>query len=246
MRDKLEKNPMRYDTWNPYDPIEDDTTENKVRMSKRLSRDQQIVREMFPRLRQEIENPQRDNESVFQVLRSYHLNASDVPMLPSDLPEIEAQCRLVLDRGGLEQNNIQQVLLRLVGATAAPESVPFLIKMLHYTRRGDHFGPERRQLSLWGLARIAIFHNVPEAYAVLMEGLDDRRAEVRITTADLLIDAYMDRFSAHRQVPQGVIAKLQQMAESDSDKDVRRVVQRYLREPWAQSQYDDADEVMRL
>lgn len=165
-------------------------------------------------------------------------------MTPADLPEIEAQCRLVLELGGLDQNNIQQVLLRLVGATAAPESVSFLIEMLRYTRRGDHFGPERRQLSLWGLARVAIFHNVPEAYAALREGLDDRRAEVRITTADLIINAYMDRFSDHRQVPQDVVDKLCQMAESDSDKDVRRVIQRYLRGPWAQSQYDNTNEVM--
>lgn len=93
---------MRYDTWNPYDPIEDDTVENKVRISKRLSHDQQVVREMLARLRQEIENPRRDGESVFQVLRPYHINAREVPMTPDDLPEIKSQCRLMLERGGLE------------------------------------------------------------------------------------------------------------------------------------------------
>jgi hypothetical protein len=78
--------------------------------------------------------------------------------------------------------------------------------MLPYTRRGDHFDPERRQLSLWGLARVAIFHNVPEAYAALLEGLDDRRAEVRITTADLILNAYLDRCSVYRRVSLDVIA----------------------------------------
>ena len=225
---------MLYDTCNPYDPTENDTPESKAHLRKRLHRDQQIVREMLPRLRQEIENPRRHKESVSQVLRPYHLNAREVPMTPADLPEIKAQCRLVLERGGSGQNAIQTVLLRLAGATAAPESVPFLLEMLHYTRRGDHFGPERRQLALWGLARVAIFHNVPEAYAALWEGLDDRRAEVRFTTANLVLDAYLDKRSAHRQVPQDVVNKLRQMAKSDPDKDVQRAIRRYLREPWAQ------------
>jgi len=154
-----------------------------------------------------------------------------MPMTPADLPEIEAQCRLVLERGGLRQNEMQTVLLRLVGATAAPQSAPFLLEMLHYGRRGDHFGPERRQLALWGLARIAIFHNEPQAYAALQEELDDRRAEVRGTAADLILSAYLD---ARREVPQDVVDKLCQMAHSDPDRNVQRWIQGYLREPWAQ------------
>jgi hypothetical protein len=165
-------------------------------------------------------------------LRPYYESGRDLPMTPADLPEIEALCRLVLDRGGLRQNEIQEVLLRLVGATAAPESVPFLLEMWRYTRRGDHFGPERRQLALWGLARIAIFHNVPEAYRALRDGLEDRRAEVRLTAADLIIDAYLD---AHRSVPEDVVDQLREMARSDPDADTQRAVQRFLREPWASS-----------
>jgi hypothetical protein len=188
---------------------------------------------MLPRLRQEIENSRRDEESVFQALRPYYLQAREVPMTPADLPEIEALCRLVLERGGLRQNEIQTVLLQLVGATAAPESLPFLLDMWRYTRRGDHFGPERRQLALWGLARVAMFHNDPQAYAALLEGLNDRRAEVRLTATDLILDAYL---SAKRKVPTEVVETLRQMAQSDPDKDVRRTIQRFLREPWAQTQ----------
>jgi hypothetical protein len=99
-------------------------------------------------------------------------------------------------------------------------------------------------LALWGLARVAIFHNVPEAYAALWEGLNDRRAEVRFTTANMVLDTYLDKRSAHRQVPQDVVNKLRQMAESDPDQDVRRAIRRYLREPWAQSRYNDIGEVM--
>jgi hypothetical protein len=153
-------------------------------------------------------------------------------MTPSDMPEIEALCRLVLERGGLRQNEIQEVLLQLVGATAAPESLPFLLDMWRYTRRGDHFGPDRRRLALWGLARVALFHDVPKAYAALREGLDDRRAEVRLTVADLILNAYL---SAKRSVPQKVVGKMQQMARADPDDDVRRTIRRFLREPWAQS-----------
>jgi hypothetical protein len=62
------------------------------------------------------------------------------PMTPADRPELERLCRLILERGGPRQNEIQGVLLRLIEATAAAESVSFLLAMLHYTRRGDPFG----------------------------------------------------------------------------------------------------------
>ena len=87
--------------------------------------------------------------------------------------------------------------------------------------------------ALWGLARVAIFHDIPETYTALREALDDRRAEVRITVADLIVDAYL---SVHRAVPQDVVDKLHEMARSDPDDDVRRAIQRFLHEPWSQSQ----------
>jgi len=185
---------------------------------------------MLPRLEQEIRNPERDMNSVGEVLRPYHLFTREAPMMLADLSELERLCRLILERGGLRQNEIQEVLLRLIGATAAAESVPFLLEMLRYTRRGDHFGPQRRQLALWGLARITILHNIPEAYGALQGGLDDRNADVRYTAADLVLDAYL---SAGQDVPQDVVERLRQMARSDPDDSVRRAAQRYLGEPWA-------------
>jgi hypothetical protein len=229
-----------YDTWSPYDPNPADSPEDQARLRERLQRDQEIVRAVLPRLRREIENPDRDMNSVHEALKPYYQQIGRyLPMTPADLPELEALCWLVLERGGLRQNEIQKVLLELIGATAALESVPFLLEMLHYSRRGDHFGPERRQLALWGLARIAIFHNVPEAYAALREGLNDRRAEVRDTAASLILDAYLD---AGREVPAGVVDKLRQMARSDLDNGVRRAIRRFLREPWAQS-YNISEEI---
>jgi hypothetical protein len=224
---------MVYDTWSPYDPSEADTPEDVSRLRQRLQHSQQAMRTMLPLLRQEIEDPDRDGNSVHKVLRPYYDNGRDMPMTPADVPEIESLCRLVLERGGLRQNEIQEVLIRLIGATALPESAPFLLEMLRYTRRGDHFGPERRQLALWGLGRVAIFHNIPETYAALREALDDRRAEVRITATDLTLDAYL---SAHRAVPQDVVDKLHEMARSDPDDDVRRTIKRFLHKPWSQSQ----------
>ncbi len=116
--------------------------------------------------------------------------------------------------------------------------MPFLLEMLRYTRRGDRFGPQRRQLALWGLARITILHNVLEAYIALGEGLDDHRADVRYTTADLVVNAYL---SAGRDVPQDVVDRLRQVARSDPDDSVRRAVQRYLCEPWARASEEDVD-----
>ena len=150
---------VAYDTWNPYDPNDADSPENRARLRERLERDRQIVRQMLLCLEREIENPRRDVNSVGEVLRPYHLFTREAPMTPADLPELERLCRLILERGGPRQNEIQEVLLRLIGATAAVESVPFLLEMLRYTRRGDRFGPRRRQLALWGLARIAIFRD---------------------------------------------------------------------------------------
>jgi hypothetical protein len=224
---------MVYDTWNPYDPWEDAPPEEKETRCERLKRDREIVRDMLPRLRELIEDPDRDANDVFQVLRPYQ-QAREVPMTPDDLPELEALCRLILERGGSRQSDIQRVLLRLVGATAAPPSVPFLLEMLHYSKRGDQFGPERRQLALWGLARIAVFHDVPEAYEALKEGMDDHRAKVRLTAADLNLDAYLDMRGDRQEVPPDVIERLEEMAQSDPDDYVRRRVEKFLREPWAQ------------
>lgn len=220
---------MYLDSWSPYDPNEHDTPKNVLRRQKRLQQDQQTIRAMLPDLRQEIEKSQRDSNQVAEVLAPYHEMGRDLPLTSTDMPEVEAMARLILQKGGLRQNDIQEVLLRLVGATAAPESVPFLLEMLHYSRRGDHFGPERRQLALWGLARIAIFHQIPDTYAALRKGLDDRQATVRFTTIELIIDAYI---KADQPVPKEVVEKLQEMSRSDADDDVRHRVYAILKESW--------------
>jgi hypothetical protein len=225
---------MLYDTMGLYDPREDAPPEEKATLRKRLKRDRGLIREMLPRLRELIEDPDRDANDVFQTLRPYHLEAREVPMTPDDLPELEALCRLILEQGGSRQSDIQRVLLRLVGATAAPASVPFLLEMLHYSKRGDQFGPERRQLALWGLARIAVFHDVPEAYDALKEGMDDHRAKVRLTAADLNLDAYLDMRGDRQEVPPDVVEKLENMAQTEPDEYVRRKIKKFLREPWAQ------------
>jgi hypothetical protein len=221
---------MRYDTWNPYDPDDTIPPEDQARLRQRLEGGRQVIRQMLPTLEAEIENPERDLSSVGEALKPYHMLGREIPMTPGDLPELERLCRLILERGGSRKGDIQEALLRLIGATAAAESTPFLIEMLRYSHRGDSFGPERRQLALWGLARIAMFHNLPEAYQALYESLADRNADVRFTVADLILNAYL---SAGRDVPSQVTGKLRQMARSDPDDTVRYAAQRYLREPWA-------------
>ena len=221
---------IAYDTWSPYDPNDADSPEVRARLRERLEQNRQIVRKMLPHLEREIENPGRDLNSVDEALRPYYLSAREAPMAHADLPELERLCQLILERGGLRQDEIQEVRLRLIGATAAAESVPFLLEMLRYTRRGDRFGPQRRQLALWGLARVALFHNLPEAYGALQGGLEDRNADVRYATADMILNAYL---RAGRDVPQDVGDRLRHMAHSDPDDSVRRAAQHYLREPWA-------------
>lgn len=230
---------MLYDTWNAYDFNPNIPPEDEARRQERLRQAQEIVRAMLPDLRKEIENPKRDMNSVFEALRPYyHETVGRVPMTPDDLPQLETLCWLVLERGGRQQNEIQTVLLHLIGATAAPESVPLLLEMLHFSRRGDHFGPERRQLALWGLTRIAISHHAPEIYEALRVGLDDHHADVRFTTADLILSAYLD---AQRKVPRSVVDRLEEMARSDPDKHVRRRCKSFLREPWVDGEIDEAE-----
>lgn len=221
---------MLYDIYNRYEPYPEEEQEQRARMLQRLERGRQVIREILPHLRREIENTQRDPENVYQVLKPYHMEGEGVQMTPQDLPEIYSLCRLILEKGGLEQNQIQRFLLRLVGNTAVPQSVPFLLDMLHYSRQGDQFGPERRQLALWGLARIARLHAVPEAYAALHKGLEDRHAGVRFTAVDLILDAYL---AAQRPVPTRIVEKLRKMATSDPDKDVRYRACRNLEASWA-------------
>jgi len=219
---------IAYDTWNPYDPNDADSPDRRARLRERLEHDRETVRRMLPRLEREIENPRRDMRSVGEALRSYYLSTRGPPMTPADLPELERLCRLILERGGARQSEIQEVLLRLIGATAAVESVPFLLEMLRYTRRGDRFGPQRRQLALWGLARVAIFHNAPQAYSALQGGLTDRNADVRYATADMIANAYL---RPGRDVPPDVVDRLRHLAHSDPDDSVRHAAQRHLREP---------------
>ena len=66
---------IAYDTWNPYDPNDADSPDNRARLRERLERDRQIVRKMLPHLEREIENPGRDLNSVGEVLRPYTLSA---------------------------------------------------------------------------------------------------------------------------------------------------------------------------
>lgn len=103
-----------YDTWSPYDPNPADSPEDQAHLREQLQRDQEIVRAVLPRLRREIENPDRDMNSVHEALKPYYQQAGrHLPMTPADLPELEALCWLVLERGGLRQNEIQKVLLEL-------------------------------------------------------------------------------------------------------------------------------------
>ena len=229
---------IAYDTWSPYDPNDADSPEDQVRRHKRAEQYRRTIRKILPRLEREIENPGRDLNSVGEALRPYHLFTREAPMTPADLPELERLCRLILERGGSRQGEIQEVLLRLIGATAAVESVPFLLEMLRYTRRGDRFGPQRRQLALWGLARVAIFHNVPEVYDAMLGRLEDRNVDVRYATADMILNAYL---RAGRDVPQDVVDRLRHMARSDPDDSVRRAAQRYLCESWARASEEDVD-----
>ena len=46
--------------------------ESESRRQKRLQHDRGIVRAVLPRLLQEIENPNRDMNSVFEALKPYH------------------------------------------------------------------------------------------------------------------------------------------------------------------------------
>ena len=219
-----------YDTHIPFDPWPEETAVDLTHRQQSLELAQLSIRALLPYLHNEIKNPKREENDVYQVLHPLYLDTGrDVPMTPTDLPEIEAMFHQILSVGGPRQAEIQEVLLRLVGATAAVESVPFLLEALHFTKRGDQFGPDRRQLALWGLARIAIRHDQADAYQALREGLNDRRAEVRLTAVDLILNAYLD---AGRKVPAKIVTALKKMAANDPDKDVRRVVQRCLREPW--------------
>lgn len=221
---------MSYDIGNFYDPFPGDTEEDKARLQQKLWEQQRAMRAAFPRLRDEIESEERDLDSVYNAARPYYEAGNYLPMRVDDLPVLEHFCRRILEAGGPRQAQIQEILLRMIGATAARDSIPFLQEMYRYSRRGDQFGPQRRQLALWGLARIAARHNVAEAYTTLQKGLDDHHADVRLTAADLVIDAYL---TARQDVPQKIVEKLRDVAGSDPDEQVRRAVRRYLQEPWA-------------
>jgi hypothetical protein len=63
---------VQCDIWNPYDPIGDESPEDRAHLRKRLRRDRELVRAVLPPLREKIENLRRDSNSVFEVLRPYY------------------------------------------------------------------------------------------------------------------------------------------------------------------------------
>ncbi len=221
---------MLYDLWNPFDPDDGESPEEQKRIAEQLALSQNELHAMLPELRLLINDSERDIEAVHALLRPIRWNMTAIPVSLPDLPEVEALCRLALESGGHGQNLVQENMLRLVGNTAHPQSLPFLHDMLYFTRQRDHFGPERRQLAIWALARLAKNHNLSEAYDALLTGLDDRHADVRLTTIGLLLDAHL---MAGRDVPAIVVDKLGQLATNDRNDDVRRRARKCLREPWA-------------
>ena len=225
-----------YDIWSASDPYPEETPEERWQMEKHLAETREMVHFALLDLRQVLNDPNRDKEQVSRALQPFYDSMHSAPADVDDLPLIEAFCRRVLEIGGRGQSNLQTELLRLVGNTTHLSSLPFLLEMLRYSKRGDSFGPERRLLALWGLARIARWHNLPDAYAALHIGLDDRKAEVRWQTADLILSAYLD---ARREVPPEIMKKLEQMADNDPEEEVRKMIARFLREPWADDDDDD-------
>jgi len=218
-----------YDIWSPYDTRFTDQPQTPPR----LIAIQQAWHVALLDLRPLIDDAHRDIDQVYARVQPFQDYTQGTPPSPQDVPEIESLCRLALERGGAGQSVLQEVFLRLAGNAAEPRSLPFLLDMLRFTRRGDSFGPSRRQLALWALARLARWHHLPEAYQALRAGLDDRNAEVRLTAAALLLDANLE---AGLDVPPQVVAKLQQMAQDEPDEDVCRSISRYLDEPWAHKQ----------
>ena len=68
---------MQYDTWNPYDPIEDESPGDRAHLRRRLRRDRELVRAVLPPPRERIENLRRDSNSVFEVLQPYYRSDPD-------------------------------------------------------------------------------------------------------------------------------------------------------------------------
>lgn len=143
-----------YDIWSPYDPSPEDTPKEQVHSDQRLIAAQQSFHVALFDLRPVIDNPQRDAEQVDEALRPFHGYIDSTPPLPDDIPKIERLCRLAAKKGGAGQERLQEVLLRLVGNAAEPLSLPFLLDMLRFTKRGDGFGPERRHNWLCGRWRV--------------------------------------------------------------------------------------------
>ena len=221
---------MNYDIHNAYDPYPRDTEEDIERVKQKLVEYQQAMRKAFPRLRDEIESEDRDLDSVYNAARPFYESSNYLPMHEDDLPVLEHFCRRILELRGPRSTQIQKILLRMIGATASPESAPFLQEMWRYSRQRDHFGPERRQLALWGLARIAVRHELPEAYATLQEGLGDPHADVRYTAVDFISDAY---YIVDKKIPLQIMERVRDIADLDPDKVVQRLAHRSLQQTWA-------------
>lgn len=213
--------------YNPYDVLPCETEEEWARSQAIIEKNRQTIRDLLPQLRKVIEDPQREKEDVSRVLRPYYIETRAVPMTPEDIPELESLCRLILEKGGEQGQKIQEMLLSVISSTAAQESIPFLLDMLHGPQPKGRFGPRWRELALVGLGRIALIHERDEAYEALHEGLEDRHADVRYTTMALIANAYLN---AEREIPKAVLVKFHKIARSDPDKDLRQDAKRYLRE----------------
>ena len=163
---------------------------------------------------------------------------SDVVLTRKDLPLAETVYMRAVERGGPGNTHTQRKLLDLMGWTARPESVPFWIDLLELRRRRDSFSRTRQTYALAALSFLVIRDSTPAAVDALLQATHQGIPALRAQALRHLVAAFAQ---ADRPVPPEVIARMEQMAKTETTFLPRHVARRCLHQQGLAVPVDNPD-----
>lgn len=155
-----------------------------------------------------------------------------------DVMKAQTVFRQVFEAGGPGSIIAQEVLLDLIATVADPRSLPFWIELIDYRRPRESFYKRRRTIIFAALAFLAIQRNTTEVYDALVQLTSHALPEIRELAVEYLGKAYR---MIDRTIPPAVIARLSEIASSDTAFAPRYWARRWLREIEAEVPLDNPD-----
>jgi len=135
-------------------------------------------RASMKRLRQLLQDPDRDRKDVLAALRLFSVGEALVQ--DQDIPALIELARTAREVRGPGSQYVEQDVLRALVQVADEETLPFLVACFRYSRPRDGSAGYRRAIALKGITAIALLSGNEEALAVLDEALTRKLWRLRL------------------------------------------------------------------